>query len=193
MAGDNAIAILVEQRWTEYARPRFAQGNRPVREAAARSAFDEHTQRLYIELYNRARAASKALDYGVQSVQLAVLEALERPCVACNSFFGAETWAAGYRTSPALLSPNRHLLANLTIGCSRCMVARGQLSERVWISVLAALRGENDLIAAEFVDALVVGQMVRASGPGGSKVLPGPAWAQVTRELRGRSSDGRKK
>jgi len=58
--------------------------------------------------------------------------------------------------------------------------------------VLAAIRRDRDEISADLLDALQVGRMVKAAGGGGSRVLPGPAWSQVTRELRVESSFGLK-
>ena len=164
---DDAVGMLVDERWREYARPRFAQGDRTVREQDARASFDAHVENLYFELKRLASRAKWPLDFGVENLKLAVLTALDLPCEYCNCMFGLETWAVSFKTSPSLGGPNRFLFSNLSIGCSRCAVARGTLSARVWIDIVAALNSENDLIAASFLDALVTGQMVQAAAGGG--------------------------
>ena len=185
------LALLVDDTWREYARPRFTPGEK--REAQARASFDAITEMLWHELRRRAKRAGHALDFSLDSLRLSILKALEQSCDACGHAFGLETWAVTFRQSPELGGTNPYLFSNLVVYCSRCALARDLLTERAWIDVLAAIRRDPEWIVEDYIDTHIVGAMVKAHGRGDARVLPGPAWAQVTREAQRNASNSRKK
>jgi hypothetical protein len=179
----DALTILVNERWREYARPRYATGERNVRESAARESFDTHTANLFTELRRRASRAGFSVDYELGNLQLAVLNALECSCQFCGRMFGMDTWAASYAMATSERGlPNFYVFRSLLISCAQCSVARAALEPHVWIDVLAALKRCDVEAAESFLDALVTGRLIASAAGEGSKVLPGPAGMQVTRE-----------
>lgn len=176
------VAIAVERElWNTFAFTRW--GLRSERGKALRHLFERRCDAAFVRLAAQARRAGRVLDFTPARVRVLVVEALDRSCCYCNATFGVGEFAVVWDVPPAQGRAFAFQLTNVVACCTGCGCAKGLMSGAVYLDVLAALRGSDELGATAAVAAL------RRGWQDGFKVLPHPRRPRVTREGRVRASN----